>query len=780
MSTESAVAAGSARYAGARVHRVEDYRLLTGRGTFVDDVQLAGMLHGCFVRSPHARAVIEGIDTSKAMALEGVHAVFTGADLNPDLREQWDTMGGPNAPQTPRTPLAQDQVRLVGDPVALVIARDRYIAEDAADLVEVDYRPLPAVVDYRSAEASAELVHESHGSNLIGGLPGPPAEPVDEVFRTAAHVVSDEISHQAQSAVPLEGRGVVVQNLAGEITIWVSTQAPHEARAFTARILGVPEHRIRVIARDTGGGFGQKVRLLREEMAVILAAQRLHAPLKWTEDRRENLLTAGKARQGHAQVRMAFDDEGAIQATQIDYVEDDGAYPSPFPVMLTASIGSSFPGPYRVPKASFTTKAIYTNTVGRTAYRAPWAFESLAREVVLDQAARQMGIDPIELRRRNLLRAEEMPYTAASGAVYNHITPLENFEQAIAALDLDAFRAEQAAARAAGRYIGVGTCSFVEPTTPGMGTFGTEAATIRIEPSGKVNIYMAGGSTGNSLETTAVQLTADALGVDIADVTTIHGDTALSGYGAGTGGSRSGSMIAGAVEVTASVLRERIVAIAAHRLEAAPDDIQLEHGRASVRGTPTQGLTLAEIANLAYFQPGSLPPHTPPGLEASGRYKAASPVIWANASHVCTCEVDPATGAVTLLRYIVSENCGAMINPNIVEGQIAGGTVQGIASALYEHLAYDSDGNPLTTTLMDYVLPTAAEIPDIEYAHYDTPGPGPGGYKGIGEGGAIGGTPAAANAVADALAPFNVRTSQLPLSPAAILDLLHSARSAPG
>ena len=371
-----------------------------------------------------------------------------------------------------------------------------------------------------------------------------------------------------------------------------------------------------------------------------------------------------------------------------------------------------------------------------------------------------------------------MPYSNPNGMTFTHVTPLENFDSAIAALDLAAFREEQAEGRRNGRYIGVGTCSFIEPTTPGQGVFATEAATIRIEPSGRVNVYMAGGSTGNSLETTAVQLTADALGVDIEDVSTIQGDTALTGYGAGTGGSRSGSMIAGAVQTTASVLRDRIVTIAAQKLEADVADIELAHGNATVRGTPSISVSLSEIAQTAYFTPHLLPPGIPPGLEHSGRYQAVSWVSWANASHVSTCEVDTETGKVRLLRHIVSENCGAMINPNIVEGQIAGGSVQGIAGALFEDLAYDEDGNPIASTFLDYVMPTAAEVPRIEYAHYDTPGPGPGGYKGIGEGGVLGAAPAAVNAVADALSPFGVRLNRLPLSPARVLDALRAARRA--
>jgi carbon-monoxide dehydrogenase large subunit len=305
----------------------------------------------------------------------------------------------------------------------------------------------------------------------------------------------------------------------------------------------------------------------------------------------------------------------------------------------------------------------------------------------------------------------------------------------------------------------------------------TEAATIRIEPSGKINVYVAGGSSGNSLETTVVQLTADALGVDIADVTTIQGDTALTGFGSGTQGSRSGSMIAGAIAETTSSLRDRIIAIAAHCLEAAAEDVELAQSRASVRGTPAIGISLPEIAQIAYFQPDDLPAGIPAGLEATGRYKAVTRSNWANATHVCTCEVDAETGEVTLLRHIVSENCGAMINPNIVEGQIAGGTVQGIAGALFEHLAYDNEGNPVATTFMDYLVPTAAEVPVIEYVHYDTPGPGPGGYKGVGEGGVLGAVPAVVNAVADALSPLAVEVNRLPLSPPAIIDMIERAAS---
>ncbi|MGZ4683876.1 MAG: xanthine dehydrogenase family protein molybdopterin-binding subunit, partial [Acidimicrobiales bacterium] len=367
---------------------------------------------------------------------------------------------------------------------------------------------------------------------------------------------------------------------------------------------------------------------------------------------------------------------------------------------------------------------------------------------------------------------DELPCSNPIGMPYDNISPSETFEQALEMLDYEAFRREQAEAREQGRHLGVGTCTYVEPTASGSGFYGTEGATVRIEPSGKVNVYVAGGSTGNSLETTVVQLTADALGVDMEDVATIQGDTAVTPFGAGTGGSRSGSMTAGAIGEVTAILREKLVAIAAHRLEAAEADIELAGGRASVRGTPSAGISFAEMAALAYFQPSGLPPGMAAGLEASARYTARSPMIWANATHLCTCEVDVVTGEVALLRYIVSEDCGRMINPNVVEGQIAGGTVQGIGGALMEHLAWDEDGNPLATTFVDYLLPTTTDVPVIEYGHVETPAPGPGGYKGVGEGGAIGAPPAVINAVADALSPFGVKITRLPLSPDAIVALL--------
>ena len=763
------------RYAGSRVPRVEDTRLLTGRGTFVDDVQRPGMLHACFVRSPFARATINGVDATAALELPGVIAVFTAADLNGDVRESWHAVAGKDIPDTPRPPLAEGEAKFVGDPVALVVAANRYIAEDAVDLVEVDYDPLPAIADFTKAVNADVVVHDAYPDNVAGGMGGAP--PDEETFSSAAHIVSANVYQQIYSPVPIETRGMVAEweAASGELTLWASTQTPHELRAFCARLLGLSAQKVRVIMRDTGGGFGQKVVPMREDMCIMLAARKVPGPLKWIEDRRENLMSAGQARHVDGNVRMAFDDEGTLLAADIDFAQDIGAYPTPYPVLTTAAIGMFFPGPYRVPKASFNYKTVFSNTAGLAAYRGPWQYETLSREILLDMAARKIGIDPVELRRRNILRGDEMPYFNPNGMPYDHVAPADTFEQAVKILDHEGFRKEQADALEEGRYLGLGFSAYVEPTGAATGHLATEGCTIRMEPTGKVNVYVNGGSTGNSIETTVVQLTADALGADIDDVSTIQGDTAVTPYGAGTQGSRSGPMTAGAVDAAGAILRKQIVAMAAHRLGVDEADIELGGSRASVRTDPDKNVSFADLAYRAHYEPQQLAPGAAPSLEATVRWTSQAMIHWANATHACTCEVDAETGKVTLLRYIVSEDVGPMINPNVVEGQVAGGTVQGIGGALMEDFVYDADGNPLSSTFVDYLLPTATEVPPLEFGHVEIPGPGVGGYKGAGEGGAIGSTPAVINAINDALAPLGVTVTRLPASPSAIVKLIEEA-----
>jgi carbon-monoxide dehydrogenase large subunit len=384
-------------------------------------------------------------------------------------------------------------------------------------------------------------------------------------------------------------------------------------------------------------------------------------------------------------------------------------------------------------------------------------------------------MDPVELRRRNLLRRDEMPYFNPNGMPYDHVAPIETFEQAVKILDHEGFRKEQREALAHGRYLGLGFAAYIEPTGAATGHLATEGCTMRMTPTGKINVYVNGGSTGNSIETTVVQLTADALGADIDDVATIQGDTAVTPYGAGTQGSRSGPMTAGAVNEAGATLRGQIAAIAAHYLSVAESDVELANSRAVARDDPDKSVSFADLAYRAYYEPQQLPPGMSPSLEATARFTSQAPIHWANATHACTCEVDVETGQVKLLRYIVSEDVGPMINPNVVEGQIAGGTVQGIGGALLENMVYDDDGNPLATTFVDYLLPTATEVPPIEFGHVEIPGPGVGGYKGVGEGGAIGSAPAVINAINDALAPLGVTLTRLPASPAAIADLIEEA-----
>jgi aerobic carbon-monoxide dehydrogenase large subunit len=765
------------RFVGQRIARREDPRLVTGHGAYVDDASVPGMLHAAFVRSDLARARIIGIDVEAARALPGVRAVLTGHDLNPGLGSFQPTMFQGPTPPSPCAPLhalAETDVRFVGDPVALVIAESRYLAEDAAELVDVEYEPLDPILDPELARDSADLVHPELGSNIAMSVPTPPDEALDAAFAGAPHVVSARLVQHRHTNVPMETRGVLAayEPSTGQLDVWLSTQNPHEARQVCARLTGVPEHLVRVRGGDVGGGFGMKYFVQRDEMTVVAAARHLGCAIKWIEDRRENLIAAMHARSDIGEIELALDEDGALLGARLDHVEDCGAYPvggsggvGPFVAML-------FPGPYRLPKLGFTSTSVWTNTCGRGAYRGPWMFETVAREEILDIAAREIGMDPLELRRRNVIHAGELPFVTAMGMQLDHVTPEETLEQAAEIIEYDAFRAEQRRAfEADGRLLGVGIGLYVEPTSMGSGALGVETATVRVQPSGTVTVMLGTGSHGQGVETTMAQVVAEHLGVDLDDVVVVQGDTASAPFGAGTGGSRTAVVAGGAARAASLEVREKIVEIAAHLLEAAPEDLEIESGRVAVRGTPARGVSLHEVAAVAYHAPGELPPEVAPGLEATVSYQAP-PITWSNACHACTVEVDPETGVVTLLRYVVSEDCGVMINPTIVEGQIAGGVVQGIGGVLYEHVVYDEHGSPLTTTFLDYLVPTATEVPRIEYGHIETRSPTPGGHKGMGEGGAIGSPPAVFNAVADALALRGARVTEQPLTPSRILDAL--------
>jgi carbon-monoxide dehydrogenase large subunit len=534
----------------------------------------------------------------------------------------------------------------------------------------------------------------------------------------------------------------------------------------------VPEANIRVTARDVGGGFGQKMFVAREECAIVLAARAVGGAVKWIEDRRENLISAGHSRNEQGTVKVAIDDDLTITAISIEHVADVGAYP-PCPAILDPTL---LPGPYKIPRMGFSMAMVWTNTMGKTAYRGPWMFETTAREVAIDATARAIGADPIEVRRRNLLKFEDLPFTSPAGREFVEITPLETLEHALEMLDYEAFRKEQAQARAEGRYLGVGVSVYVEPTSMDAPSLHTEGATVRIEASGKVVAYLSTTSHGQSIETTMAQVVADALGVSYDDVTVIQADTQSTPYGPGTGGSRTAVIAGGAARRATETLRDKVTAIAAHMLEASSEDLDIADSQVSVKGTPSKAVSIADVAKLAYRQAHTLPPDVDSSLEATVRFRPTRFPTWSNATHICVVEIDPGTWQPRIMRYIVSEDCGRMINPMIVEGQIFGGVVQGIGGVLYEDFVYDADGTPLTTTFMDYLVPTAAEVPDIEVGHLETESTtNPGGFKGLGEGGAIGSHACVTNAISDALAPLGVVATKTPLGPNDIFALVQAA-----
>ena len=781
--THASTSSGAARFVGQRVPRHEDARFLTGRGVFVDDIVLPGTLHAAFVRSDIARGTITSVDIAAAAGMPGVVAVFTAPELNPLVREWWVDFEGPEGASRPFRLLADHDARFVGEPIAMVVADSRYQAEDALEAVEVDVDPLPAIVDVeRALDDGVPPVHPDRESNLVLELPTIGTGDVDAVFAAAPRVLTETYRQHRYACVPMETRGTLASwdPYRQELTVWISTQGPHGVRGLLSRIMGIDDSRIRVIMPDVGGAFGQKMWPRPEELAVAFATHRLGRPVKWIEDRRENLLCGEHAREDHASVSFAVNEHGTILGAKADFLESAGS----FPVAASSALLFSaplFPGPYRIPAYAGAGRTVYTNTAGRGSYRGPWMIETVAREQMIDRVASWLGIDPLELRRRNVIRERDLPYTMASGLVYDQMTAAATLDQAAEIIGYDQLREQQSVWREEGRLVGIGISLLAEPSAMAFGWFATEAASVRIGLNGHADVVTSSASHGQSHETTIAQVVADEVGIDVEHVRVLQGDTATTPFGPGTGGSRSAVALGGAARDAAQQVRAQIMSIASHQLEAAPEDLEIVSGRIRIVGAPTRGATVADVAHTAYLDVAGLPPGQAPGLEAQSRYTPTSPITWSNACHICVCEIDGATGAVEILRYVVSEDCGVMINPAVVEGQIAGGVVQGIGGVLYEHMAYDEHGNPLATTFVDYLLPTAAESPIIEYGHIETPAPtNPGGHKGMGEGGAIGAPPAVINAVADALAPLGVVIRAQPLGPADVVSLIAEQENAHG
>ena len=647
------------------MQRLEDPRLLTGRGSYIDDHTVPGMLHAAFVRSPVARGGISSVDVSAARAMPGVAAVFTMEDFREICRPTFSTIIGRDAVTPPLRPLADGDVRFAGDPVAIVIAQSRYLAEDAAEAVDLDLEPMPPVLDIETGLATGILVHPETGSNVAAAISAPADD--ERVFGGAAHVITETVAQHRYVAVPMEGRGLVAswEPGRGELTIWAATQAPHEMRSYCARMLGLPEHRVRVVMGDVGGGFGQKMFVTREEMAVVLASYRLGRPVRWIEDRAENLLAGGHARQEQATISMATDRDGRLLAARVRHLENVGAYSVSGTGSVGGGVAAFFPGPYRLPLLSFANQAVYTNTCGRCAYRGPWLFETVAREQMMDIVARAIGMDPLDLRRVNVITDDDLPYTSATGVRYERISPAKTLEQAAGLIGYGAFRREQAAARADGRYLGVGLSLYVEPIQT-RGPLGSEGAILRIDPTGEITLIMGTASHGQSVETTMAQIVADVLGCEPASIAFIQGDTAVAPWGPGTGGSKSAVIAAGAAQLVAERMRDKLLRVAGHVLEVAADDLELSGGGVHVRGDPEARVSLGQLAEAAYLNPAALPTDIEPGLLTTAR-SVAPPLVLANACHACTVEVDVHTGVVRILRYVVSEDCGPMINPMVVE-----------------------------------------------------------------------------------------------------------------
>ncbi len=773
---------GAMRFIGASVTRVEDARILTGRGRYVDDLRLPGMLHAAFVRSPIPHGRVVSVDAERARELPGVVAVVTAEEIAASTAPMQVHMEVPGYLRPAFRPLALDKVRHVGDPVVLVIAESRYLAEDGRDLVEVEYEPLAPVANAEQAlDPARPVLFEDVGSNVLYREERSFGDP-DAAFAAAHAIVRDTFRLHRVGQVPMETRGGVADYDPGteELTYHATTQAPHNHKLTLAGILGHPADRLRVIAPDVGGAFGQKGFVSREDVAVCFAAKRLGRPVKWMEDRVENLTAAQHAREETVEMAAAVSADGSILALDVRMTLDQGAYPNPLPpVFIGWIIRTMLPGPYRIEHVRWEQTQVATNKATYGFYRGPWAVESLVREVIVDRIAAELGLDPVEVRRRNLVRLDEQPRAMATGATLEGVAALDSLERAADLIGYDALRDEQRRAREAGRLLGIGFATFIEPA-PGPPNFGaaaglpeaTERAVALLEPDGHLTVITSQAPHGQSHETTLAQVAASELGVPLDHVRVVHGDTANTPFSIlGTAGSRSATMASGATLHATRSVKQKALELAGHLLEVAPEDLEIVNGLVSARGAPTTAIPLAQVAAVSYFAP---PEGEEEGLRSSSFFTPPRGGF-SGGTHVCVVEIDPETGVLTIPRYLVVEDCGRLINPAVVEGQVRGGVAQGIGLTLLEHALYDEDGNFLAGTFMDYLVPTAMEVPSIEIDHLESQPLDEVDFRGVGEGGTIAAPPAIMNAVSDALG--GVPVSELPLTPERILDLIDASRA---
>jgi aerobic carbon-monoxide dehydrogenase large subunit len=769
---------------GKPVLRLEDGALLRGSGRFVDDLRFPQTLETAFVRSPHAHAAIRRIDTAVARQLPGVHAVFTLADFAPMLTNErlplqfrTDQLPANVAPFV----LARDEVAYVGEAVALVIAQSRAIAEDAAGLLEIDYEVLPAVSDCRDAlRAGAPIAHRGKSSNLLIEFRQSYGD-ASAAFARAPHRARVPLKQHRGGAHSMEGRGAVAVYDANEdrLTLWSSTQLAHEVRAFLMRLLQRDENQIRVVAPDVGGGFGAKFVMYPEEVALALAALRLRRPVKWTEDRREHFLSAVQERDQYWDVEVAFDDEGKVLALRGELIHDQGAY-TPQGLNLPYNASTGVTGPYVVPAYEMRVKVVETNKVATMPVRgAGYPEAAFVMERALDRIARELGLDRALVRRRNLVPAEKMPYVTPLKTRAGSPVALDSgdfprcLDIALDAIDYAGFAERQQRGRAKGHHLGIGVGNGVKGT--GRGPF--ESGIVRIGRSGRISVYTGAMPMGQGIKTALAQICAEQFAVPADSVTVVAGDTAVIPYGQGGFASRQTVTAGSAVHLAALAVREKVLNVAAHLLETGVEDLELRDGRVEVVGAPGSGLALREVAEAVSGVPGyAMPGKFEPGLESLQSF-LPNALTYGMGCHAVEVDVDVETGHVRILRYIVVNDSGRLINPMIVEGQLVGGTVHGIGNTLYEWMGYDAGAQPLTTTFADYLLTTAPEAPKIEVHFVECPSPlNPLGVKGVGESGCVPAAGAIVAAIEDALSPFGVTITEYPVTPAKLFALIAAVR----
>ncbi|SDQ85493.1 xanthine dehydrogenase family protein molybdopterin-binding subunit [Thermostaphylospora chromogena] len=764
--------------------RKEDTRLVTGRTRWTDNIQLPGMLHVAYLRSPLAHARITRVDLEEARSMPGVVAVYSGrdfADEQGSLPCAWPVTEDVVIPDHP--PMAVEEVRYVGEAVACVVATDRYKAADALEAIEVDYDPLPAVLDMNEALADdAPKVHESGNKAFTWKFTG---GDIDAAFRDAPVVIERTYTQQRLIPSAMEPRAVVATTDGDSFTVYSATQIPHILRLMLAMVTGIPEHKLRVVAPDVGGGFGSKLQVTAEEVLGLLLAKRLGRPVKWTESRSEGNLTVHHGRDQIQRIRVAAERDGRLRGLQVDLLADMGAYlmlVTPGVPLLGAFM---YNGIYKMDAYDFTCTGVFTTKMPTDAYRGAGRPEATyAIERVMDELAAELGMDPLELRRRNWIKHEEFPYTTVSGLTYDSGNYEAATDRAMALFGYDKLRAEQADRRERRDpvQLGIGVSTYTEMCglAPSRvlgslryGAGGWEHASIRMLPSGKVEVITGTSPHGQGHATAWSQIVADSLGVPFEDVTVRFSDTAVSHKGLDTYGSRSLAVGGVAVVQACEKVKEKAKAIAAHMLEASPDDIEFADGAFRVRGT-NAAKTIQEVA-LAVFSAHNLPDGVEPTLDAEVTFDPEN-FSYPHGTHLCAVEVDTETGQVKIRSYVAVDDVGKVINPLIVEGQVHGGLAQGIGQALFEEAVYDAEGNLLTTTMADYLLPTAADLPEFVTDRTETPATtNPLGVKGVGEAGTIAATPAVVNAVVDALRPYGVNDVRMPCTPERVWRALQSA-----